>query len=303
MISIKDEGGRFLFFKSLRNIFDIPNDANSVVCCWMYHSILLGLLLKVCKRKITLVLMIRNGLDSPSSLRGTTLAVVWICAHLSWLANKAIYCSSSSMQAHARFGYEMTNACYLYNGVDFPTRCHLNKNSKNIVTFSTIARYEPQKGYVVLLDALTLVDNMNFPGYIDYLIFGENISLLPIRKFKKINLKIFDASQAKIDAESILEQSHCHILPSLSEGFANINLEALSMRNFIICSETGDSHIFPKECCSTFPLSDSKKLAELIFKFINSPPKESDLDFVQEFILKNFPLTNFDDLVYHTLNA
>lgn len=303
VVELRDKKGSFNLVRNFTSIFQIPNHADSVVCCWMYHSILVGLLLKLFKRNIRLVLMIRNGLDSPRSLKRMTMIVVWISARLSSLANKSIYCSESSMKSHINFGYDSSKAIYLYNGVDLHFSNSSKKSFKDGITFSTVARYEPQKGFNILLDALNQVDNMNLPASIDYLIFGENVSRLTIPGFRQINVSVFDPCVNKNSVSEILERSHCHILPSLSEGFANINLEALSKGNFIICSDTGDSYIFPKNFCATFPIADSKRLAALIFAYVESPDKKNDFENIEHFLRESFPLSNFDELVRSVLIA
>jgi glycosyltransferase involved in cell wall biosynthesis len=303
VIGFKDELDKLNLIFSLRLIYSIPNSSNSVLCCWMYHSIFVGLILKLFKRNITVVLMIRNGLDSFQSLKITTLITIWLSSKISFLANKSIYCSSSSMKSHLAIGYTEKNATFIYNGIRLPVGFESILNDKVPYVFSTVARYEPQKGYKILLDALSLLDGMIFHNRIRYIIYGENTSNLIIPKFSKIDVEIYDPKFATVSAEKILNISSYHVLPSLSEGFANINLEALSRSNFIICSATGDSHVFPEDICYTFPISDFKQLANIMFKIVNSPPRNFNLLFVTDFLKTRFSESNFDTLVHHSLNA
>ena len=303
VISFKDECGELNLLNCLKLIFSIHNSSNTIVCCWMYHSIFAGLLLKLFKRKITVILMIRNGLDSLQSLKLSTLIIIWLSAKFSFLANKSIYCSCSSMNAHLAFGFAKNNAIFVYNGIKLPDGFEKFIYKKSPYVFSTVARYEPQKGYKILLDALSLLDCMIINVRIKYIIYGENTSKLFIPKFSKIDVEIYDPVVSSISASTILDISSYHVLPSLSEGFANINLEALSRSNFIICSETGDSHVFPKDICHTFPVSDFRLLAKILFIIVNSPPRNLNLPLVADLLKTRFPESNFDNLVHQSLNA
>ena len=96
-----------------------------------------------------------------------------------------------------------------------------------------------------------------------------------------------------------MEISTHHMLLSSSEGFANVNLEALSRGCSLICTNVGDSKIFPNEWCTIVPSNASEILKNLnyIREKYDKKSFNDELEKKKSYMISNFPLKNECDYV------
>ena len=109
-----------------------------------------------------------------------------------------------------------------------------------------VARFEPQKNFKLLKKILFWFEISKIKLRILTDKKNELIDFLAIEESTFI--KVFDNQDT--NATKIMQSASHHILLSTSEGFANVNLEALSHGCSLVCTSVGDAEIFPKKWCN-----------------------------------------------------
>ena len=278
--------------KLLRVLFDSNEKLHLI--CWLYHACFIGCILKILFRnKILLSMNIRNGYAKPQDIKITTRFIVKLVSVLSKRIDCRVnFCSKQSLEEHRHNGLFVHSKNFIvYNGVQVSDKLY----TKNEFSVCTVARYEPQKNYKLVKEIIPW--------------FAKNEVRLSILTDKKCQLadfllpydknfvSVYDNSDTS--ALELMETATHHMLLSSSEGFANVNLEALSRGCSLICTDVGDSKIFPSVWCTIVP-NDASQILENLNKLREHYDKDS---FNEGLVAKNtylkskFPLKTEDDYV------
>jgi glycosyltransferase involved in cell wall biosynthesis len=146
--------------------------------------------------------------------------------------------------------YNLTNATWLTNGIDFagfspngPDTETLRRNlglGENKIIFSTIARFNFQKGYDILLRALALEKERLSSAKALFLLVGEGETLPEMKKLaEKLHLnELVKFCGRRDDVYEILQASDFMLLPSRWEGLPIAILEAGFLKVPVIASNT-----------------------------------------------------------------
>tara|TARA_A100001015_G_C14992968_1_gene714863 strand:+ start:809 stop:1738 length:930 start_codon:yes stop_codon:yes gene_type:complete len=262
--------------------------------CWLYHASLVGCLIKLCFRdKIILSLNIRNGYANPKDIKFSTRFIVSLVSILSaGIECRVNFCSEQSITEHNCKGlFKKSNNNVVYNGIEQPSRIY----TKNDFIVCIVARYEPQKNYKLVKETLPWFHKHQVALHI---LTDKKEELSKFLNFHDSDfLKVYDNSE--ISALEIMEISTHHMLLSSSEGFANVNLEALSRGCSLICTNVGDSKIFPNEWCTIVPSNASEILKNLnyIREKYDKKSFNDELEKKKSYMISNFPLKNECDYV------
>lgn len=216
------------------------------VISWLYHANLFVCLIK-CIPFVNFphIINIRNGLADPTSLKPSTVFVIKWVSRLAKHNRKTtvIYCSQSAKSEHESFG--------LF--ADIPYKIVRNGISQNwfiserdyseVPRFCMVARFEPQKNYDLLKQIIPFLEDNRIK--LDILTDREDDlrSYLNIQKNSSVTIY---KNGIKTAAE-IFSNAECSLLLSTSEGFANVNLEALASGCDIISTNVGDADIYPEK--------------------------------------------------------
>ncbi|MDO8953416.1 MAG: glycosyltransferase [Gammaproteobacteria bacterium] len=137
-----------------------------VVHTWMYHADLLGGIAAKLARVKRLIWSIHHS-DS-ADLKWRTKLVMSLCAKLSYfLPNQIVLVADKSLELHRKYGYCAKKMQVISNGIDAQLflpdahqRCALRQVlgiTEHEFVFGLFARYHPQKGFAILLEAYRLM--------------------------------------------------------------------------------------------------------------------------------------------------
>lgn len=148
-------------FKLIKTIRAYQPD---LIQTWLYHSDLIGCLVKFFNWRVPLIWGVHHTTDNLKTLKPTTAWIVRILALLSnWIPNQIICCSESAYQTHLALGYSKEKMVVIPNGVD---TSYFQPNSsasdlikkelgleEKVCLIGMFARYHPQKDFQTLIHA------------------------------------------------------------------------------------------------------------------------------------------------------
>jgi|GEM_PF-30144 len=161
--------GRSLLPALVRLRRHLARSGADVVQTWLYHADLLGGLAARSLR-LPVVWNVRMTWMDPVTAKTSTIRVAQLCSHLSrFVPERIVFNSRAGAASHSAHGYEVSRAVIIGNAVD-TTRFNpdpdasvaLKKSlglSEDDVVIGAVARFDPQKGHDVLLEAArTVID-------------------------------------------------------------------------------------------------------------------------------------------------
>jgi len=290
----------FNVYAILKSLVFLKNQKSDVIIGWMYHGMLIALLLKALSfNKIPIIWNIRQSLDDMSMFRAKTRFIIYMLARFSSLAEVIVNNSTISIAQHISIGYSRNSFRYIPNGVDTqlykPNRELRDKFRKKydidphtfVVGF--VGRNHKQKNFSFL------VDGFNSSTYKDNaLLFGVGAGLS-----KQVDL--IDGKSILIDflqnMHEIYNVFDVLCLPSRMEGFPNVLIESMATNIPCIATDVGaNSNILN----GTGWLIDRDNLPKLVdsiddayLNFINDG--DTYKEDVRNSIKVNFDLTSIVD--------
>lgn len=215
------------------------------VICWMYHSCLVGGLLKAFNPKLKLIWNIRHSLHDMSKEKPMTRLVIQFLALTRFMADAVMFNSSVARDQHqflcARPGYVVPN------GFEVETYRHSEGErnlwhaqwkvgAQNVV--GLVARFHPMKGHEVLLTAANKMD----PPPV--LVFAGEGTQTPA--FANLATKHFSGVWFGLgpveNVPGLMSALDVLVVPSLwGEGFPNVIGEAMLCETLCLASDVGDA--------------------------------------------------------------
>lgn len=267
------------FFRLTRLIREFAPDA---VQTWMYHADLIGGLASRLAGVTNLSWGIRNAsLDAGVTSFGTR-QVARVCAALSRYIPRRIVCvAESSRRAHSEFGYSSDRMVTVQNGYDFSkfkpdplggclVRRKLNVD-EDVFLIGCIARYDPVKGHVDLLDALTLLGEIGSSLHAVFVGEGvgkENAELSAAVKSRGLSDQVSLYGPTD-DVPSIMNALDTLVVASRGEGFPNVIAEAMSCEVPCISTDVGDAGLIIDSSGLIVQPARPDQLAEALSVFVN----------------------------------
>jgi glycosyltransferase involved in cell wall biosynthesis len=185
---------------------------------------------------------------------GVTGKLSKICGFISQLSRVKIFCNSfSGIESHVISGYRRDSFIYAPNGFDsndFSNNsipCEEIGVSKSDINVVCVGRYDPIKGHRFLIEAFALLENM---------LPSETWSRLKLhfvgREIENAKDVQDTLNRSRLDRkvkflgerEDIKRLLHCFdifCLPSLSEGFPNVLVEAMLAGLPCVATNAGDT--------------------------------------------------------------
>ncbi|MDF2939486.1 MAG: hypothetical protein K0R66_128 [Gammaproteobacteria bacterium] len=228
-----------------------------VVHTWMYHADLLGGLAAKMAGIKKIVWSIHHS--DASNLKLSTRWVMKLCAKLSYYVPSAIIVTAKkAAEYHEHYGYQASKMSVIRNAIDpaafLPNQAiRLDLRQKlgiadNELVFGVFARFHPQKGFKVLLEAFS---QLNFPSKL--VLAGAGIDLNNGALLKLIEQ--FDLSEKVILFGEVQNVAECLpfidilVCSSISgETSPLILMEAMSCELPCIVTEVGDCAEIIGEC-------------------------------------------------------
>ena len=247
-----------------------------IVQTWLYHADFLGGIFSKLNG-IPVVWGIRHANFLPGSRLSPTKLIAKSCAWMSdWIPSQIVANGNVAEQVHIQMGYNSSKMVVIPNGYDtnllFPDKAKRKKlrNELGVATdipvLGMVARYHPQKGHSVLLNALGIlrdrggrfkcvlvgpgmnVDNKELCAIIDDLKLSDFLSLMDERA----------------DVSLVMNGLDLHVLSSLCEAFPNVVAEAMACGTPCVVTDVGDAAFIVGPSGWVVPASDSQSLANAI---------------------------------------
>ena len=197
--------------------------------------------------------------------------IIRLLVRLSYILPKSIVIvSKRAAKFYVKKGYDKKKLKFIPNGYDLidlktDKMNELSRIKKNIPLVGYVARYDPLKDHINLLNALSLVRLKKIDFFC--VLVGTNIykNLILIDKIKKLkltkNIKLLGPVK---NISKIMSSLDIHIQSSISEGFPNVVAEAMAQKTPCVVTDVGDSSFIVGKTGWVVPPSSSIKLARKI---------------------------------------
>ncbi|UCH97752.1 MAG: glycosyltransferase family 4 protein, partial [Candidatus Aminicenantes bacterium] len=174
--------------------------------------------------------------------------------------------------------YHLANVIYLTNGIDFSTVTAARGQSKKELRkrlgfpaddflFITVARFDFQKGYDILIKAIALIKEQLKKNKCGFIFVGNGTEFEAMKQFSK-HLSVSQYIRflgARTDVYDILSAGDVFLLPSRWEGLPIVLLETGLLKVPVIASDTyGNREILEETSGILFKNRDIRELAGVI---------------------------------------
>lgn len=306
----------FHVYKIFSLIKLLKQQAPDLVQTWMYHANLLGGIAAKASQ-IPVIWNIRNSYlnkESPEILRLNCLTnyVVKAGALLSkCIPNTIISCSHYAAKLHQAWGYEANKFVVIPNGVDterfYPQRKlrailrkRLGLEGTNIV-IGFVGRFHPHKDIPNLIKAASLF--LNKEPDARFVLCGrglekENKILYEWLKEAGVSNSFHLLGEIKTIHE-IYNAFDLFCLPSYTEAFPNVVIEAMACRIPCVGTDVGDTKLIIGDQGLTVPPTRPDKLAQALHSLLL---KKRYPNKIRQRILDNFTLAATSSLYRNLYN-
>lgn len=253
-----------------------------VIQSWMGHpNILSGLLGK--GLDIPIVWNIRQSLILKEELGLKNYTLMKASA---WLSKKAPYkiinCSLKSIDCHKEAGF-YDKFIYIPNGVEIePNAKDLGSPRKDKeFTVGHIGRYDPAKNHKLFIESFSRFNKRNSNSRA--LMAGTGVSYKNTSfqgEFSELisaSFQLLGLIDSKIELSGIYKKMDCLVLSSVTEGFPNVLIEAMSFGVPCISTDVGDAREIIADTGWIVPSEDQnaleKALEEAYREYLDFPEK------------------------------
>jgi len=200
--------------------------------------------------------------------------------------------------------YKLNHVRYIANGID-PSRLEEVQSQRKIgdefqlpakrILFITVARFNFQKGYDVLIRAIALIRDFLKEKNAKFLLVGDGETLPEMKKMSE-QLQVADLvrfSGTRTDVYSLMKSADVLILPSRWEGLPIVLLEAGLLKIPVIASDTyGNNELLGQARGVMFENENVRDLAEKIKRTLNGEYKLAyHADNFYHFVNNNYSVT------------
>lgn len=243
-------------FKTILEIWKMIRDTD-ILCCWMYHSNLLGYILGSFIGAKKIIWNIRHSTIDSKYDKITTIFINFICAKLSYgrRVNTIVYNGEAARKNHEVFGYNSEKGIILENGCD-PDEFKKNENaSKNLkrelsihedkIIILSVTRYYPIKDVPTFIKVFSILHKKN----------DKYVAVVCGRNMDEKNPELVDlCNEHKIkvgsdiyllglreDVPYLMAGCDIFILHSVGEAFPNALLQAMMSECLCITTDVGNA--------------------------------------------------------------
>ncbi|WP_406611071.1 glycosyltransferase [Agarivorans sp. JK6] len=217
----------------------------SLIQSWMYHAnAISGLYKQLFSSKLPLFMGIHHSLDKYQDEKVSTRIALWLGRQVARKTQQIICCSQRSVQQHIAYGYPADKMQFIANGYQFEQVDSLRVQAQFVSVIGAAGRWHPAKDYANLIAALAPVCRANATLYLK--IAGRDVNdqndelkaMLTRYEFPKEQCMLLDEVS---DMASFYQDIDVFVLPSKTEGFPNVLVEAMSHALPCITTDVGDA--------------------------------------------------------------
>jgi len=296
VISLKDQGKYFLLLRKLgvkvyslkMNFFSIykffflikmiRSLKPDIVQTWLVHSDFLGGIAARLAGIRNIIWNVRYSDIEIGKSKLTTVIIIRILSKLSYIIPQfIIIVSKKAKKIYEKIGYDKKKLKFIPNGYDLSIlkvnkiqKKYFRKKfniKKQIPIIGSVARYDPQKDHLNLLNALSLIQSKNIDFFC--ILVGSNINQNNIDLVSQIKkLRLFDRVKLLDKNNNISEVMNgldIHVLSSsYGEGFPNVIAESMACGTPCIATDVGDSAVIVGKTGWVVPPKNPNKLSKAI---------------------------------------
>lgn len=250
----------------------------SSIVCWMYHAnVVAALAARLVGYRGCVVWNIRHSLEDWASESISTRTAIILGRFLKRMPSGAIFNSERSFMQHREFGYAPARSKVIPNGVEEPELVESARPSISIV--GTIGRFHPHKDYSNYLVAAGIAARRD--RSLQFVAAGRGIEegsqdfmdLLSRTNFPRERMELLGELQ---NVEVFYRRIDVLVLSSLTEGFPNVLIEAMSYGVPCVTTDVGDAAAIVGESGIVVPPRDSDRLAGAITRMTSLSIDEYD---------------------------
>lgn len=261
---------------------EVLSDRPDLIQSWMGHSnLLFGLIGKAWG--VPVVWNIRQSRVSRQELGPRNYAIMIVSAKLSKvIPYKIINCSLRSIEMHKKAGF-YDKFVYVPNGVSISsTHSELFKSQPNAsFTVGHVARYNPAKNHTLFISAFKEFNKQHHSSRC--VMAGTGVSYenaIFKNKYKDLinsSFTLLGQVENKTELSKAYKQMDCLVLSSVTEGFPNVLVEAMSFGLPCISTDVGDASEIINDTGWVVPSENQEALEvaleEAYQEYMNYPEK------------------------------
>jgi glycosyltransferase involved in cell wall biosynthesis len=250
---------------------------------WLVHADFLGSIAARLAGINNILWNVRYSNIEIGKAKLTTIFIIKILSILSYLIPKFIVIvSKKAKKIYEIAGYNKRLFKFIPNGYDLSIlkinklqKTNFRKKikiKKNVPLIGNVARYDPQKDHLNLLNALSLIREKNINFFC--VLVGFNINQNNIDLISEIKrLKLYDHVKLLGQTDNVSQVMNgldIHVLSSsYGEGFPNVVAESMACGTPCIVTDVGDSAFIVGKTGWVVPPKNSIKLAKAIEKALS----------------------------------
>ena len=267
-------------FFSIHKFFFLINLLQSlkpdIVQTWLVHADFIGSIAARLAGIKKILWNVRYSNIEINKSKLTTILIIKVLAKLSYIIPEIIVIvSKKAKKIYESKGYDKRKLRFIPNGydsstlkvsksqkIDFQKKI---KTKKKIPLIGYVARYDPLKDHLNLLNALSLI-RLKGKDFFCILV-GSNINKnkILINEIKRLKLNNCIRLLGPVNNVSkVMNLLDIHVQSSASEGFPNVVAEAMLHKTPCVVTNVGDSSYIVGKTGWVVPPNDSVKLAKAI---------------------------------------
>jgi glycosyltransferase involved in cell wall biosynthesis len=265
------------FFALLKFIQLLRSHKPDVIQTWMYHSDLFGGIIARILGIKTIVWGIRHTTLEPGKSKKSTIWIAKLLSRLSsWLPVRIAVCAQRAMDVHEALGYDRTKMHFIPNGYDLTYFTPMPNEARglrakwgvgpDVALIGTVGRYDPQKDYNNLLQALEILCSRNIS--LRCILVGTNLddgNKELVAQIQRLGLEETIILLGKrTDIPVVMSAIDLYVLSSSSEAFPNSVAEAMACESPCVVTDVGDAAYIVGDTGWVVPPFDHEAWAESI---------------------------------------